>query len=152
MENSRCCEFTSELFLPRTRAELFPFFANAQNLEVITPGWLSFKVVGQTPSEMRQGTIIDYKLRIRGIPVRWQSEITVWEPPFRFVDEQRKGPYRQWVHEHRFEEAPGGTLVKDHVRYAVLGGWLVDRLLVRRDVRAIFRFREQRMTELFGGK
>ena len=74
---------------------------------------------------MNVGTLLDYKLRVHGLPLRWQSEITVWEPPFRFVDEQRHGPYRKWKHTHTFEEKPGGTLCLDHVEYAVLGGAII---------------------------
>ncbi len=98
---------------------------------------------------MFPGTLIDYKLRLRGIPVRWQTEITAWEPPVRFVDEQKRGPYQQWIHEHRFEEKDGGTLCHDHVRYAVLGGAIVNKFLVRRDVETIFEFRRKKLLELF---
>ena len=99
---------------------------------------------------MSQGLKIDYKLRLRGLPVRWQSEITRWEPPALFVDEQRRGPYRLWVHEHRFREENGMTLAEDLVRYAVPGGWLVDRLFVRRDLRKIFDYRHSQLREAFG--
>jgi ligand-binding SRPBCC domain-containing protein len=83
---------------------------------------------------MRPGAVIDYRLRLHGFPIRWQTEITSWEPPFRFVDEQRRGPYLLWIHEHRFEPLDGGTRVEDYVRYRPPGGWLVERLFVRRDV------------------
>lgn len=140
---------SSELWLPRPRDEVFPFFAAAENLEAITPPWLRFRIVRTSTPDMRPGTLIDYRLRIHGIPVRWQSEITAWEPPLRFVDEQRKGPYRTWIHEHRFEERDGGTMVLDQVQYAVPGGWLADRLFVRRDVESIFAFRRQQLLEHF---
>lgn len=140
----------SELWLPRPRSEVFPFFAAAENLEAITPPWLNFRILESTPPVMGRGTLIDYRLRIRGVPLRWQSEITAWEPPHRFVDEQRKGPYRTWIHEHRFEERDGGTLVLDTVRYAVPGGRFVDRLFVRRDVEAIFAYRRKQLLERFG--
>jgi ligand-binding SRPBCC domain-containing protein len=141
-------EFRTELWLPRPRHEVFPFFADANNLQAITPPWLNFHVL--TPKiEIRAGALIDYRLRVRGIPLRWRTHIKVWEPPGRFVDEQLRGPYRRWVHEHTFEESNGGTLCRDHVQYAVWGGRLVDRLLVRRDVRKIFEFRQQRLNELF---
>jgi ligand-binding SRPBCC domain-containing protein len=91
-------------------SEVFPFFADAYNLERITPSFLSFKVLTPAPIEMRPGTLIDYRLRVRGAPLRWRSEITAWEPPYRFVDEQRRGPYRAWIHEHRFEERDGRTI------------------------------------------
>lgn len=96
--------FETELWLPVPREKVFPFFANARNLEIITPPWLNFHVL--TPGEipMRVGALIDYRLGIHGLPVRWQTEITGWDPPFRFTDEQRRGPYRLWRHTHTFEE------------------------------------------------
>jgi ligand-binding SRPBCC domain-containing protein len=84
---------------------------------------------------MRAGALIEYCLRLRGIPVPWQSEITAWEPPRRFVDEQRRGPYRAWIYERTFTESKGGSEVRDLVRYSAPGGWLVDLLFVRHDVR-----------------
>lgn len=142
--------FASEIWLPRPPEEIFPFFADARNLEVLTPSWLKFDVLTPEPIEIEQGALIDYKLRFRGFPLRWRSEITAWEPPRRFVDEQRRGPYREWVHEHTFEPQDGGTLARDVVQYRVLGGALVDRLIVRRDVERIFQFRRQKLEELFG--
>ena len=139
----------SELWLPRKLEEVFPFFADALNLETITPPWLRFEVLTPRPIEMRVGLLIDYRLRLRGLPLRWQSEISAWEPPRRFVDEQRRGPYRAWIHEHRFEERDGGTLAQDRVRYAVIGGWLVERFIVRRDLEKIFRFRQEKLREVF---
>lgn len=106
------------------------------------------------PIAMRPAAVIEYRLRLRGLPVRWRSEITAWEPPFRFVDEQRRGPYRLWIHEHRFEEREGRTLVSDRVRYAVPGGPLlegsVNRLFVRPDLDRIFAFRRAVLVRLFG--
>lgn len=142
--------FGAELWLPKTPEAIFPFFADAHNLEVLTPPWLRFEVLTPEPIEIGQGTRIDYRLRFRGFPLRWQSEITVWEPPHRFVDEQRRGPYREWIHEHTFELQDGGTLTRDVVQYAVPGGAIVDRLVVRRDVERIFQFRQQKLHELFG--
>lgn len=143
--------FSSELWLPQPRATVFPFFANAQNLEAITPPFIRFTVLTPAPIEMRQGTLIDYRLRVRGFPVRWRTLISTWEPPFRFVDEQLRGPYRQWIHEHTFEEHDGGTLMTDRVRYKVPGGALINRLFVRDDVKRIFEFRRQKLLELFPG-
>lgn len=141
--------FETEISLPRPVEEVFRFFADAANLERLTPPWLAFRILTPQPIAMREGTRIDYRLSLHGLPLRWTSEITAWEPPHRFVDEQRRGPYRKWVHEHRFEESAGGTLVRDRVRYAVPGGYLVDRLLVRRDLHKIFSYRHQRLRELF---
>ncbi len=142
--------FRCELLLPRKREEVFRFFVDAGNLETLTPPWLNFHVLTPSPIEMHAGTLIDYKLRVRGLPLKWRSEITVWEPPVRFVDEQRRGPYRKWIHEHRFKESDGGTLCTDFVRYSVLGGAVVNWLLVRRDVEKIFAFRTEQLRKLFG--
>ena len=142
--------FETELWLPVAREQVFPFFADARNLESITPPWLNFHVI--TPGEipMRAGALIDYRLRIHGLPVRWRTEIAVWEPPFRFVDQQLRGPYRQWIHTHTFEEQNGGTRCLDHVAYAVPGGALVNRFFVRRDVAKIFAFRAAALKKHFG--
>ena len=140
----------SELWLPREPSEVFPFFADAANLQRITPPWLHFEMLTRAPLEMRVGTLIDYRLRIRGFPVRWRSEITVWDPPHRFVDEQRRGPYRLWVHEHTFTALTGGTLVGDTVSYAVRFGVLVHKLMVAPDLRRIFDYRKRRIEELIG--
>lgn len=123
--------------------EVFDFFGNAHNLERITPPFLRFEILTPEPVIMRQGTLIDYRLNLRGIPLSWRSEITAWEPPHRFVDNQLKGPYRWWVHEHRFEKDGGGTLVIDRVEYGVLGGAIVNMLLVEPDLRRIWAHRDQ---------
>ena len=146
----RTFELNSSITLSRPLDDVFPFFSDARNLERLTPPWLRFSVLTPAPIEMRPGAVIDYRLRLRGVPLRWRSEITVWEPPFRFVDEQRRGPYRLWIHEHRFEEVDGRTLAHDHVRYAVPGGWLADRLLVRRDLQRVFAYRRAVLREAFG--
>lgn len=140
----------SKLWLPRPLDEVFPFFADARNLETLTPPWLRFEVLTPGPVAMAAGARIDYRLRLRGIPIRWQSEITAWEPPYRFIDEQVVGPYRLWIHEHRFTEKNGNTLAEDFVRYAVHGGAIVNRLLVARDLRRIFEYRRQQMQSIFG--
>ena len=143
--------FATELWLPRPRETVFDFFADAHNLQEITPDFLDFKILTPQLIPMRAGTLIDYKLRVHGIPLRWRTEISAWEPPQRFVDRQLSGPYRQWIHEHRFVEQEGGTLCSDEVRYAVWGGDLVNRLFVRRDVGTIFEFRRKKLLEIFGG-
>jgi len=133
--------FTAEQQLPRRREGVFPFFADAANLQRITPPWLSFRIETPQPIEMRAGTLIDYRLRLHGVPLRWRTRIAVWEPPYRFVDEQLRGPYRLWVHEHLFEPDGDGTLCRDRVTYAVPGGWLVESLFVRREIERIFTYR-----------
>jgi ligand-binding SRPBCC domain-containing protein len=142
-------EFESEIWLPRARDEVFAFFADAANLDAITPPWVRFRTITPGPIEMRAGTLIDHRLRIHGVPIRWQSKITAWEPPARFVDEQVRGPYRVWVHEHLFEERDGGTLVRDRVRYAAPFDFLTDRFLVRPDVERIFRYRTECLKRRF---
>jgi ligand-binding SRPBCC domain-containing protein len=142
----------TEIWLPRPRAEVFEFFADAHNLQTLTPDLLHFEILTPHPIAMHAGALIDYKLRVRGIPLRWRTEITAWEPPLRFADKQLRGPYRQWIHEHRFIEKDGGTLCTDEVRYAVWGGAIVNKFFVRRDVEAIFEFRRKKLLELFSGK
>ncbi len=140
--------FTTELWLPRERSEVFRFFSDTANLEAITPPWVNFTVLTPSPIVLQAGAVIDYQLRVHGIPLRWQTEITVWDPPHRFVDEQRRGPYRLWRHAHLFEEKDGGTLCSDRVDYAAPGGALIERLFVRRDIVRIFAFRQQAMKRL----
>ena len=127
---------------------VFPFFADARNLEAITPPWLGFRVSTPGPIEMRAGTLIEYRLRLHGVPLRWRTRIAVWDPPHRFVDVQLSGPYRLWHHTHDFEPGPGGdgTVMRDTVRYALpfgAAGALAHRLLVKRDLAAIFDFRQE---------
>ncbi len=129
--------------LSRTVEEVFDFFGNAHNLERLTPSFLRFEVLTPDPIIMREGTLIDYRLSLRGIPVSWRSEISAWEPPHRFVDVLVKGPYRRWVHEHRFEESGGGTLMTDRVEYSVLGGAIINMLLVEPELRRIWEYRDQ---------
>ena len=136
-------------WLPRPLADVFTFFADAGNLEAITPPWLRFRILTPRPIAMRAGARIRYRIRLRGLPIGWETEITAWDPPRRFVDEQLRGPYRVWIHEHEFAERDGGTEVRDRVRYAVPGGFIVDRVVVRRDVRRIFEHRARRLEELF---
>lgn len=140
---------TSEQWLPRPLAEVFAFFADAGNLDALTPGWLRFEILTPRPIAMRVGALIDYRLRLRGLPIRWQSEISEWSPPHRFVDEQCHGPYRLWHHTHTFPEIDGGTAVSDIVRYRVVGGALVNTLFVKRDLQKIFAYRQQKLAELF---
>jgi ligand-binding SRPBCC domain-containing protein len=143
--------FSSELWLPKTSEEIFSFFGDARNLEIITPEWLQFEILTQEPIEMHSGTVIDYRISLHGIQLCWRTRIEVWEPPHRFIDLQIKGPYQRWHHEHIFESQDNGTMCRDHVRYAVLGGSLVDRLFVRRDIEKIFKFRRERLLTLFQG-
>ncbi len=145
----RAWRLTARMTLPHPIGQVFEFFSDAANLEAITPGRLRFEIRTPLPIEMRVGALIDYKLRIRGLPVLWQTEITTWDPPHRFVDEQRRGPYRRWHHEHRFTAVPGGTLVEDIVDYDAPGGWLSNALFIKRDLRHIFEHRQRALEEHF---
>jgi len=141
--------FTTEMWLKPPLEEVFSFFSDARNLERITPPWVRFRILPSGEIPMRLGALIDYRIRVHGVPLRWQSEITLWEPGRRFVDEQRRGPYRLWIHEHRFSAKDGGTLVEDRVEYAVPGGALVNRLFVANDVAKIFEYRKRKLEEIF---
>ncbi len=138
---------STELLIERPIDEVFSYFSDAHNLVEITPPKMKLVVLTPTPIEMQIGTLIDYRLKLKGIPIRWQSEITAWNPPHKFIDEQRKGPYRAWIHTHIFDEDDQGTIVRDRVEYAVLGGQIVDKLLVRPDLQKIFEYRSERLQE-----
>jgi ligand-binding SRPBCC domain-containing protein len=142
-------QLKTELWLPRPRAEVFQFFADPVNLERLTPGWLRFEVITETPRVITEGVRLNYRLRIHGVPIKWQSEITAWNPPQRFIDEQTKGPYKLWVHEHTFMDHEGGTLVCDNVRYSVFCGPLVKTFLVGPDLDRIFKYRHKVLQTLF---
>ena len=117
---------------------------------MITPDLLQFKIVGDPPAQIEEGSVIDYKLRVRGLPLRWRSLITTWDPPHRFEDTQVKGPYRQWIHEHRFIDEGDSTMMQDTIRYKVLGGRLINHLFVRKDVVKIFSYRTEFLRSRFG--
>jgi ligand-binding SRPBCC domain-containing protein len=143
-----------EQVLPLAPAEAFEFFADAFNLEAITPPWLNFAVDTPGPIEMRAGTLIRYRLRLHGLPLRWLTRIAAWEPGRRFEDVQVRGPYRLWHHSHTFDEHARGTLMRDRVRYALpLGplGELAHLALVRRDLRRIFDYRAEAVASRLGG-
>ncbi|UCC31493.1 MAG: SRPBCC family protein [Phycisphaerales bacterium] len=149
VKRKRGYRLETAVWLPREIGEVFAFFSDARNLNLITPEWIRFQIKTPMPVMMRPGLLLDYGLQLRGVPVRWQSEITVWDPPHRFVDEQRKGPYRRWIHEHLLQEKDSGTQVIDRVDYVVPGGRLVHRLFVKGDVTSIFRYRRRRLMEIF---
>jgi ligand-binding SRPBCC domain-containing protein len=144
---------TTWQWLPRPRGEVFSFFSDARNLQQITPGFLHFEMLTPAPITMRPGALIDYRLRLRGVPLRWQTEITTWEPPARFSDIQRRGPYAEWIHTHTFEEEDGGTLVRDMVQYRLWGPSFITRainkLLVAPDTKLIFEFRHKALEQIF---
>lgn len=129
--------------LPFPLEQVFPFFADPYNLERITPPFLRFQVLSSTTESIAEGTLLDYRLRLRGLPIRWRTNIALWEPPYRFIDEQLRGPYKVWVHEHTFQDLGDQTRMTDRIRYAVPGGALVNRLFVRPDVERIFQYRSE---------
>lgn len=142
-----------EQVIPRPLDEVFDFYAAARNLERITPGWLGFHVATPEPIRMQQGTLIEYKLRLHGIPVRWLTRIELWEQNHAFVDRQLRGPYKLWHHLHEFEPVDGGTLVRDRVDYALpLGplGEAAHLAFVERDLRRIFDFRRSAAAAILG--
>jgi len=139
--------------LPGTPDEVFPFFADAGNLKAITPPSLRFQIVTPRPIEMRVGALIEYRLRMRGLPISWLTRIEEWEPGVRFVDMQLRGPYALWHHTHTFEPDGAGTLMTDTVRYALPGGplgALPHSLFVRAELERIFDFRTERVPALLG--
>jgi ligand-binding SRPBCC domain-containing protein len=147
---ARGYQLQTRLFVARDLGTTFSFFADAGNLQRLTPPWLDFAILTPQPISMAAGSLIDYRIRVHGVPIRWRTEITEWRPPFKFVDQQLKGPYRMWHHAHTFYAADGGTMVEDTVHYRPVGGALVHELFVRRDLERIFMFRQQEILSAFG--
>lgn len=142
---------TRSITISRPLREVFDFFADAGNLERITPPELNFHIITPRPIEIEKGTLIDYSLKLRGLPMKWKTEISVWDPPFEFVDQQSNGPYKQWIHRHRFTELEKGkTLIDDEVRYRLplepLGD--VVHFIVRRELDYIFDHRQKTVAKL----
>jgi len=138
--------------VPAPLPQVFEFFSRARNLEELTPPWLRFSVLTPEPIDMRAGTLIAYRLRVHGLPLRWVSRIEEWQPGRRFVDRQVQGPYRFWRHAHEFADAPHGTLIRDIVLYELpwgpLGG-VADAAIVRRDLERVFDYRRQSVERRF---
>jgi ligand-binding SRPBCC domain-containing protein len=132
--------------------QVFEFFSRARNLEELTPPWLRFSILTPEPITMHQGTLIEYRLRVRRVPLRWVSRIEQWEPGRRFVDRQIRGPYRLWCHTHEFAEHPRGTLIRDSVEYELpMGplGSLAHATVVRRDLERVFDYRRRQVERRF---
>jgi uncharacterized protein (TIGR01777 family) len=145
--------FSATQFLPRPLPEVFSYFSRAENLEELTPPWLNFRIVSKSTPEITEKTLIDYRLRIHGLPVRWRSRIESWKPNESFVDTQLRGPYASWHHTHRFEAVAGGTLMHDEVFYRLPGGAPARALAepwVRKDFERIFSYRRRRIAEALG--
>lgn len=146
--------FTSSLAIDLLRDEVFEFFSNAENLERLTPPELKFHIVTPLPIKIKKGALIDYELSLYGLPIKWRTEITHWDPPFEFIDTQRRGPYKQWIHSHRFiEPEPGKTMMEDEVRYRLPLEPLGDlaQFFVERQLKYIFGYRRKVIAELLGG-
>ncbi len=150
-----CYEFIGQQWVDKPVEEVFSFFSQAKNLEQITPPWLNFKVLKQSDPEIKRNLLIDYKLKVRGVPLKWQTLISDWQPPTKFVDEQLKGPYRVWHHTHEFKDYKNGTLMRDRVlykpRFGIFGD-LANFLFVAKDVRNIFSYRKKIIDQLFEKK
>jgi len=135
--------------IPLPRREVFAFFADPHKLELLTPPWLRFRILSVSTPTVESGTEINYRLRVRGVPMRWKALIERFEPEEEFIDLQLHGPYAYWRHQHLFRDCPGGTLVTDKVEYALpLGplGEVAHSLLVRRDLERIFNFRQEALS------
>ena len=142
----------TETTIPAPRSDVFSFFSDASNLMRLTPPSLDFRILTPTPTRMERGALIDYRISVRGLPMRWRTRISCWNPPFGFVDEQLKGPYRKWIHQHTFEETDSGeTFMRDRVRYALpfppFGELALS--LVRVELQGIFEFRRRAILEIF---
>lgn len=154
MEHATVHSLRTRQELPLSIDEVFNFFADAGNLERITPPELHFRILTPLPLAVARGSFIDYRLRLFGLPFSWKTEITSWEPPHQFVDEQRQGPYRQWIHRHRFSAVEEGTLMEDEVFYqlplAPLGELVLP--LVRLQLGRIFNYRKEAIRSILGGR
>src|SRR5436309_13440512 len=142
----------SRAWVARPREEVFAFFADPANLRIVTPPALAFRLRDQL-AEMEAGAVFDYRIRWLGVPLRWRAFIREYDPPFRFIDVQVRGPYSRWEHRHLFLSEAGGTWIEDHVRYRLpLGpiGRAAHVVLVRRQLEKIWLFRDRAIAERFG--
>ncbi len=150
--NPKFCLLTRRQYLEHPLEKVFAFFQSPENLARITPPWLNFSILTPSPVVMKPGAVIEYSIRWVGIPLGWTTRITMYEPPYRFVDEQIHGPYSLWHHTHSFQEKDGGTDMLDEVRYALpfgIVGRIMERYVVRRQLEQIFDFRFQAIQKIF---
>ena len=153
MGSHRTYTLTREQDLPGDLESVFSFFADVENLELITPSWVGFRVLTRMPCEIRAGTILDYRIRLVGVPVRWRTRIMTWEPPFRFTDLQERGPYASWEHTHSFEKITDGVRMRDTICYTMPFGFvgtLAHVIAVRSSLRRIFDYRYEVLAREFG--
>ena len=147
-----CYELNIKQFIPEPIEEVFSFFSKPENLKKITPKQLYFTINTPSPIPMKLGQIIDYTIKIKGIPVRWRSLISSYDPPHSFIDEQVKGPYSLWHHTHRFKEENGGTVIFDYVKYKIpfgLVGRIANFIWISKDLKRIFNYRKKIIAEIF---
>lgn len=140
--------FTQETFIPRPLNDVFKFFSKAENLERLTPPKLKFNILTATPIAMQKGALIEYRIRLLGLPFKWRTEITLWDPPVKFQDIQLKGPYKKWQHTHRFKEVRNGTQMTDDVVYQ-LPFSAISALFVKKQIASIFAYRKEQLDTLF---
>ena len=148
----RIHELHSSVTIPVPIDTVFSFFSRAENLNDITPPWLHFRISTPPPVSMAEGTIIDWRLKLYSVPIHWRSKITEWNPPFSFTDEQIKGPFMAWKHNHHFSETEKGTEVKDRVRYAVPGFVfepLIHWIFVKNQLETLFDYRRRQLLKQF---
>ena len=146
-------EINTTQFIAKPLEMVFDFFSKPENLEHITPSYLKFNLQTPSPVIMKIGQIIDYKIKLKGIPLRWRSQITSYDPPYHFVDEQIRGPYALWQHTHTFKEKNGTTLIEDHILYKIpfgIIGSAANSLFVKKDLTRIFQYRKEKINLIFG--
>ena len=141
---------TATMEVRRPIEEVFQFFSDAANLETITPPWLNIKILTPMPFEIGKGSLLDYRIQLHYIPIKWRTEISQWQPPHKFTDQQLKGPYKRWHHEHFFEDIGNDiTKVIDKVHYIPRGGSLLHKWMVKPDLKKIFEYRQHKLSEIF---
>ena len=140
---------TAKLEIPKPIKEVFSFFSNPENLKILTPSKFNFKILCFENSPLQEGSLITHQIKIRGIPLKWTSLITKWDPPYLFEDVQKKGPYKQWIHQHIFHDLDGRTIVEDSIKYKVLGGEIIHNLFVKKDLISVFNYRTKILNEYF---
>ena len=146
-------ELLREQWVPKPPEEVWEFFGSETNLEVLTPAFMNFRVLEKSSDKLQKGTLLDYRLKVHGVPIRWRTEITEWSPPRFFADNQKRGPYRLWHHTHTFEPLGTGTLIRDRVVYELPLKWFgsfAGSWMVKRDLKEIFDFRQKVIGEKYG--